>query len=273
MTPAYVPPHLQGKVKDFRQDDAGNISFRHDDAANGLSDPELTRKSISQDQYQKTFDRNYRLGNFNESIIGQYGGPGANDKSYVEGIKDSIVGGIKKGLSAATSTGPGTVGTVGLLSALAGGASGVMLGAREGSGALNKGMLFALLAGALGTGATAYTQAADARRLNYMSKKASSSVDMIIQALANDRQLTPQQKADALRAIVNLADRDRDELGRQVRTVAGAGAGILITRFLVGKGLLSSAVGGILGALIGAASARPPIKYNAMGQVSISNYR
>jgi hypothetical protein len=273
MTPTYIPPHLEGKVKDFRQDAAGNISFRHDDAANGLSDPELTRQSISQDQYKKTFDRNYRLGDFNKSIVGQYGGPGAADKSFKESLKDSIVGGIKKGLSFGTATGAGTIGTVGLLSALAGGGAGAMLGAREGSGILNKGALLALLAGTLGAGATAYTQAADARRQAYMSKKASSSVDMIIQALANDRQLTPQQKADALRAIVNLADRDRDDLSRQLRTLGGAGAGVLISRFLVGKGLLSSAVGGILGALIGAASARPPIKYNAMGQVSISNYR
>lgn len=273
MTPPYVPPHLEGKVTDFRQEPNGDISFRHDEMANGLSDPELTRKKIDQTQYKQTFDRDYRLKNFNESILKQYGGPDAQPKSYTEELKGKLVEGIRKGLTFGTSSGNRTLGTVGLLSALAGGGLGAYAGARSGDGVLKKGLLYALLAGALGTGGMAYMQAADQRRRNYLSKQASSPEDVIIAAVTSAGDLSQTQKADILRAIINLQERDRYELSRLIRTAVGAGVGTLVTRFLVGKGLLSSAVGGILGALIGAASARPSIKYNALGQVSISNYR
>ena len=273
MTPEYVPPHLAGQVEDFRQEPDGQISFRHDAMGNGLSDPELSRKIISKDQYKQTFDRNYRNANFNQSILNQYGGVNSRPKSYADALQSKIINGVRSGLEWGTSSGTKSVATTGLLSALAGGGLGAYMAAKNGDGIVGKSLLYALLAGAAGAGSLAYMHNADDRRRNFLSKQASSAEDVLIAAITSDRALNPAQQSDLIRSLVRLSSRDRDDLSRLVRTGIGAGAGVLIARFLMGKGLLSSAVGGMIGAAIGAASARPSIKYNAMGQVLMSNYR
>ena len=73
MIPAYVPPHLEGKVSDFRQEPSGDYSFAHPEASLGLG-PEASRQVISQEQYKNTFDQSHRNQHFNSAIAGQYSG-------------------------------------------------------------------------------------------------------------------------------------------------------------------------------------------------------
>lgn len=269
-TPPYVPTHLAGKVRDFRQEPDGSISFADDESALGLG-PEESRQNISQDQYQKTFDRGYRARNFNDSMKGQYMGSRQGPTSRGKQLNDWIAGALDSGYKWGTSSQGKAVGTVGLLSALAGGAAGAYLGNQQGEGAVSKGLLMALLAGTAGAGVTAFSQAQHNRREDWLAKQANNA-DIIIDAISRDYTMDPMLRADCLRAAARMSDIERENLARKMSMITGAGAGMLVVQFMRSKGLLPMLAGGMIGALAGYV-AGPGMKYNSMGQLSLSNYR
>jgi hypothetical protein len=129
----------------------------------------------------------------------------------------------------------------------------------------------ALLAGAAGAGVTAYGQNKMDRRSAYLSKQA-SDVDFIIRAITMDPYMSPAERAACLRAAALMSSIQRDDLSRMLSTATGAGVGAIVLRFMRGKGLIPTMVGGILGAVAGYIAGPGP-KYNPMGQLSLSNYR
>lgn len=266
-TPEYVPPHLRGKVWDFREEPGGNISFAHPDAAPGLG-PSDSRVSIGRDVYDKTFSKAHRYGGFSGAMRGQYAPLNRVPRSPGESLNDMIAGKLRGLYDWGTSTQGKSIGTAGLLSSLAGGIGGYMLGASNGEPSIKKSLILALLAGAAGAGTMALSQRNHNKREAWLSKKA-SSMDVasgIISLLESDRRMSGQDRAKVLQAIVDLRSHEREELYRLLRASAGAGVGALAMRFLGAKGLLPMAAGAILGGLIG--GRRPGPKYNAQGQLS-----
>ena len=268
--PPYVPPHLAGKVGDFRQEQDGNISFSNSENSLGLG-PEDSRQVVSQEQYKQTFDKDYRRRNFNASMKGQYAPAERRPTSTSDNLTDWIAGKLNSGIEWGTSSRGKTVATAGLLSALAGGAAGAYMGHRGGAVSVTKSLMAALLAGAAGAGATAYGQNKMDRRSAYLSKQA-SDVDFIIRAITMDPYMSPAERAACLRAAALMSSIQREDLARMLSTATGAGVGAIVLRFMRGKGLIPTMVGGILGAVAGY-FAGPGPKYNPMGQLSLSNYR
>lgn len=267
--PTYIPPHLEGKVSDFRQDPSGSVSFAHDEAALGLG-PEQSRRTIPLDQYKQTFDRDYRLRNFNESMTGQYAPRRATNRAqdFSQWVADTARSGFDWG----TSSQGKAVGTAGLLAALAGGGLGAWLGKQQGEGVGSKALIGALLAGTATAGLTAYGQRNHNLRTAALGKQASDVVGQIVEAVTSDPSLGPADRAAMLRGAAAMSHNQRDELSDLIRTATGAGVGVLIMRFMSAKGLLPAMAGGIVGAMVGRSIGRSP-KYNAMGQLSTASYR
>jgi hypothetical protein len=268
--PPYVPPHLTGKVSDFQQEQDGRISFAHPENSLGLG-PEESRQTMSQEQYKQTFDRDYRSRNFDASMRGQYAPLDRRPSNRSDQLTSWIADKLNSGISWGTSSRGKSVATAGLLSALAGGATGAYLGHRGGGVSVSKSLMAALLAGAAGAGATAYGQNQMDRRSAYMAKQA-SDVDFIVRAITMDPYMSPAERAACLRAAALMSSIQRDELARMLSTATGAGVGAIVLRFMRGKGLIPTMVGGILGAVAGYVAGPGP-KYNPMGQLSLSNYR
>ena len=257
--PTFIPPHLRGKVSDFQQDPSGSVSFAHDEAALGLG-PEQSRRTIPIDQYKKTFDREYRLRNFDESMNGQYAPRRATNRA--QDFSQWVANTARSGFDWGTSSNGKAVGTAGLLAALAGGGLGAWVGKQRGEGVGSSALIAALLAGTAGAGLTAYGQ----------RKQASDVVGQIVQAVTGDPSLGPAERAAMLRGAAVMSRNQREELADLLRTATGAGVGAIIMRFMGAKGLLPAMAGGIVGALVGSSIGRSP-KYNAMGQLSTASYR
>jgi hypothetical protein len=269
--PTYIPPHLAGKVYDFRQEPSGDYSFAYPEASMGLG-PDKSRQVLTPEQYKNTFDADHRRRNFNSSMAGQYSGMTERPGNRSGQLSDWLGGKISDGYNWSTSTTGKSVAATGLLSALAGAAAGAYIGNQQGEGVVSKSLAAALLAGAAGAGISAYSHGAAERRSSFLAKQANQEVDFIIEAITEDRSLSPTEKAQCLRAVVSLGTVHRAELSRMLSTATGAGIGMLIMRFLRGKGLIHTAVGGMMGALAGYMSSGGP-KYNPMGQLTLSNYR
>ena len=125
------------------------------------------------------------------------------------------------------------------------------------------------LAGGLGAAGTAWQQGRNTRRENFLRKRAAMMdvANGLIQAVENDYSLSPSDKQQILMALARLDDNSQDQLYRLIRRSLGAGAGVLIMRFLGAKGLLPMLAGGIVGAMLGGIQ-KPRQRYNAMGQLS-----
>ena len=269
--PGYIPPHLQGKVWDFRNEPGGDISFQHPEAALGLA-PDQSRVTMSPDEYRKNFDAVDRWTNFEESMREGYAPMQRRPKTPAREMNDWIADKARGAFDWGTSSQGKAVGTAGLLSALAGAAGGAAWGHYSGSGKISKALMLALLAGGLGATGTALAQNKHNKREAWLSKGASSAdvSHMLIRMLNNDPTINGTDRAMIFRAIASASSSDRDSLYRLLRGAAGAGVGVLAMRFLGAKGLLPMAAGGILGGLIGGRSSG--LKRNALGQVSITNY-
>jgi len=269
--PDFVPPPLRGRIGDFRNEPDGSVSFAHPEVTLGAS-PDDARVRLSQEQYKQTFDTDYRRRHPIESLRGMYNGQEPTN------LRDTITGGIGRSLRRfydwGTSDGGKAVGTAGLLSALAGGIGGFMLGRRNGESGVRKALIAALLAGGLGAAASAYSQRRNNARQRWLDKQASASpvTAALIHALESDPSLSQLERARLLRAMANLGQRERDDLYRSMRTAFGAGAGVLVARFLGSRGLLPMVAGGVIGAIVGNAASPPRTRYNALGQLSMSNY-
>jgi hypothetical protein len=262
--PTYIPAHLEGKVEDFRYEPGGGVSFRHDDAAVGNFGPEANRKMLSDKQFKQTFDRDYRLNNLNEAVHEQYGMPqipASPSTQFTQWLGDKIRGGWDWG----TSSQGKSVGTAALLSALAGGAAGLKMG-QEDENPVSRGLLYALIAGGLGAGATAAMQHSHNAQQAALHKQASFD-DQIVNAIMSDPSLSQNEKLACLRALSAASSQDKSQLGSLLSSVGGGALGVLIMKFLGAKGLLPLAAGGIIGSLLAGGSAGH--KFNAIGQLAL----
>jgi hypothetical protein len=270
--PEYVPPHLRGKVWDFKDEADGSVSFAHPEAYVGLPF-DKSRVTLSGDQHAETFDPAHRLMNFGKSMRNQYAPLERNPLvDRARRTNESIAGALRKAIDFGFSDSGKAVGSVGLLSALGGGAGSYLLGRKFGYDVSpGQALLAALLVGGMGAAGTAWGQSKHQRRENYLRKTASTGVTAaLIRSVENDSTLSNQEKFMVLRALSRASDNDREQLNRFLRTSTGAGAGVIIARFLGAKGLLPLLVGGIVGGMIG--GRRPGLLRNAQGQVSIDNY-
>lgn len=269
--PDYVPPHLEGRVSDFRRDENGGVSF-FDPRSAAPDDPdEPHRTGIDQETYDYTFgDKRYNLP---EAADKQYG-LGTPRPTMASSVKNWIADVGRKGVDYGLSSPAHAMGAAGLLSALAGGTFG-MLGE---DGSLGRGLLYALLAGGAGAGAVAIGQDLNANRerrreeaMAQLNKSAFADTDLL-SLLASTPSITDADRQRFIDAAAQLSAAEKIELSRLLRTVSGAAVGVLITRYLVGKGLLPSVLGGMLGAFVGRMTAPQPI-YNSFGQLSTLNLR
>lgn len=78
----------------------------------------------------------------------------------------------------------------------------------------------------------------------------------IVQKLWRDTSLSQQEKQTLANEVANLAESDAVQLNRLLRSVFGAGAGMLVAKFLFGRGKRGMIISGIVGALSGALGAR-----------------
>jgi hypothetical protein len=217
-----------------------------------------------------TFDRRRRLGDLNAAVRGQY--DVRRPPSGSDAITGALAGGLRNLLGWGTSDRARAAGTAGLLSSLAGAGGGYMWSRYTGDSMPRSMLLAALLAGGLGTAGAALAQRQSARTPHGIFKSAASDVTAaLILAVRNDRSIGPDEKAQILRALARADAKDRDDMYRLVRTSIGAAAGVVIARFLRGKGLLPALVGGMVGGAL-ARPGRPRPIYNGQGQLSILNY-
>lgn len=266
--PGFIPSHLSGKVDDFRTEPDGNVSFSHPEAALGLG-PEESRKRISPQQYMATFDGKTRSLDMQGALKNQYDPLNAPYQSLSTVLRDRIAGGIRGAASWGTSSQGRSVGTAALLSGLAGGGLGAYMANRSGGSELGNGLLYALLAGAIGAGGTAIAQNQLGKRYGQEKTAASAAVEDIIDAVMGSS-MSPGDKSQALQAVAKLQAWQRGELANLLRTASGAAVGVIITRYLGAKGLLPIAAGGILGALISNSSriGSSLPKINSIGHLS-----
>ena len=271
--PDYVPPHLRGKVWDFKEEDDGTVSFAHPEASMGLS-PDRSRAKLTQEQYRQTFSPAYRLINMADSMKGQYAPMERFDSQNSFDLNAGIAKYLNKAIDWGTSSAGKTVGSAGLLSALGGGVGSYLWDQKRGAeSSSNRALLMALLAGVAGSAGTAMMQNQRQRRENYIKKMASMDVaTSLIRILENDPTLSYADRAQILNALARASNSDRENLYSLLRTAAGAGVGILAARFLGAKGLLPQLAGGIIGGALASRGKKPDLIRNAQGQVSIRNY-
>ena len=95
--------------------------------------------------------------------------------------------------------------------------------------------------------------------------------DLILRKTLADRQVPESAKAGIIRAMGRLSDREIRSLQRVVATAGGAAVGVLVMRWLVGRGLLSLTAGATLGAFAGSRLFRNG--RNTFGREDINDYR
>lgn len=268
--PTYIPPHLRGKVGDFRREGDGNISFSHPEAFPGMT-PDSARALVTPDQFAKTFDLPSRFGNFSAAMREQYA-PLQRAQTSARQINDGIANYLRKALKWSTSSQGKAVGTAGLAAALGGGLGSYAWDAYKGrDGSIGKALLMALLAGGVGAGGTAWGQSRHNRRENFLSKSASDVAVDIQRMLENDPSLSRQDRVQIIRGLMRMGEPDLNQLRQLLKTSAGVGAGVLVARFMGAKGLLPLLLSGILGgALLSGGGGGP--RRNAQGQISILDY-
>jgi hypothetical protein len=81
--------------------------------------------------------------------------------------------------------------------------------------------------------------------------------DTVRQMLAVVPGIDPSQRYDYMRMAGQLSSSDAQQLMLLLRTVAGAGAGALIARFFLGKGMGKAVAGALLGGAMARLTARP----------------
>ncbi len=262
--PEYIPPHLQGRVSDLRREVDGRMSFFDPQAAKGTFGPEASRQFVAPDVFRSTFDPATRSNGLVDAVQSQYGMPQPN-RNYATMLRDWTVDKAHQGLDWGTSSQGKSVGTAGLISALAGGVGG-MLGE---DGSPGKSLLYALLAGGAGAGLTALGQHYNNRREGALKQASFADTDLL-SLLSQNFSIPDYDKQRYTNCFSRLSYSEKNELAKLLRMSAGAAAGALIARYLSGKGLLTTIAGGMLGAFVGRATG-PQQSYNALGQLSILN--
>lgn len=268
--PSFVPSHLNGKVDNFRRLGDGSVSFEHPEVALGTFGPEASRKTVDAATFDKTFDPRTRSRSLEAAVNGQYTGRESTNLSKT--IADWIRNAVKGGWNYGTSSQGKAMGTMGVLGGLAGAGYGAYKALGDPDASIPKtGLLYGLLAGGVAAGGTALGQYLHNSRESQLTKQASTAND-IAMAVAADPAISYTQREAIIRGLSQLGNPELTELGNLLRMGIGASIGSLVMRYLKGKGLLPTIVGGIVGAIAGRATAPGPI-YNAMGQLSNLNLR
>lgn len=252
VVPEYIPHHLRGKVNTSRNEPDGMVSFMDTDAASGLS-PEYSRVTLNRDRYDKTFDPQTRRLKFPDALREQYA---PLEQENADPLNTVIGQKLRQAFDYATSTRGRAIGTAGGLSALAGGMGGFLLNRFREKSPWSGALWGSLLAGGLGSLATAIMQRQWQKREQAMNVAQaafdkSASTAGLVRVLENDPTLTSQARAQILMSLSRAPEQTQADVGRLLRTTAGVGAGMLIMRFLRAKGLLPILTGGILGGIIG----------------------
>jgi len=144
-------------------------------------------------------------------------------------------------------SGPGA-----LLGAAAGGLAGAGIGAFQGHPAR-----MGILAALLGAGIGAYSGAQRTKAASGWRSSINDSREQLAEAIADIPGLGFNQKAKFLAAVPELSNSQVHELISILSSVGGFAAGAAVSRFLLGAGLLGTAAGGFLGALIGSSMRSP----------------
>jgi hypothetical protein len=95
--------------------------------------------------------------------------------------------------------------------------------------------------------------------------------ETILRQVIADRDLDLRGRAGISQALANLGGEDLRSLFRITAVGAGAGAGVIVARWLMGRGLLPTLIGGIVGG--GAAYRATQPRLNAFGNPSLESYR
>lgn len=214
--------------------------------------PEVGTQDVMEDkEFAATYDDVYRQNNplsaaydsknrFRQGQANQLAKP---YREYVAPVFDTVTGGAQAALNS------GYVPAIGL-GAAAGLGAGVLLKLlrniknQDSGGYDTSAGLGALAGGALAAASHAY-------RAGNMQKVSFAMIQDPLTAVMLDTSLSGNEKQEVLRALGRLSISEKNELSRLLSTVAGAGVGAFILRYLIGKGLIPTAIGAILGGVIG----------------------
>jgi hypothetical protein len=112
---------------------------------------------------------------------------------------------------------------------------------------------------------------------NILSKSAFSmgteKEDELISLIRDVTGLTPEQKNKLITGISKLSLVDLHTLEASLVGASGAALGAIITRFLMNKGLLGTAVGAILGGTVASSLFAPKPAVNYLGQTSLPSFK
>ena len=270
--PPYVPPHLRGKVWDFRNEPDGTVTFQHPEAAVGFS-PDQSRVQMTPEQYSLNFDPVERWNNYPRALREGHAPLDRHPKTGSRVWNDLIADKLSRAFNWGTSSQGKAVGTAGLLGAAAGGLGNYLWDRSqgEGGGSIGRVLTAALLTGALSAAGTAYAQNSHNKKEMWLSKAgaADGAVTQIIKTLQKDPTLSPSDLMAISSALKRAQRSDIDALHKLLSTAAGAGIGALVMRFLGARGLLPMLAGGLMGALFGSRDSEP--KRNAFGQTSFDD--
>lgn len=241
-------------------------------------DPYAAPMPISESQYRATFDRGYRVENPYLAGRDALGTSEAESRGGMDNTGFRIGQALQRRWAGLHGSDLSSLLTNGAIGATAGvGGVGLINAYRTNTGSEPLGWKSKLLAGLLGAGAGGLLT--DQMR-GGVFKNASTAWLTQSDALLRDtlvRQISREQDVDlSLRAkltaaIARLGGSDLQALTRVAAMAAGAGIGAAVARWLMGKGLLSTVAGGILGGAAGFSFSRPST--NAFGRQSIDQYR
>jgi hypothetical protein len=238
-----TPEHLK-HLRDVQQLPGGAVSFVDENNNNGqIGDAATT--VLNAGQARATFDRNYRLNNFDRAIAEQYQSDRVGPRPFMTTAAQSIGRRLAGGFSQLTSNPASARNTTGLLAALAGGAAAAGLSSEN---KIRNGLLAALLAGG------------GAYALAGVSKNASARQE-ILETIRTAPDINRDHKPVMMQKVNQLGESQLQSLRSALYSASGAGVGFVIAKFLGIGWLLPAAMGGLVGTYMSR-----PLKFNAFGQ-------
>lgn len=210
---------------------------------------------LSPEQAQAA-DPDWAAANPASAALERYYNPlyGPQQSTYHAGanLRNALVRPNSLGAVLNRGAGPGALAGAGI-----GGAAGVGLGLLTGE-PMKKGLLAALLGAGLG----GYIGGQRAKSAGWRSSVAGGDASaQLSQAIGSLPGISFSQKAQFMAAVPRMSAQQQQELMGLISQVGWGAAGALIARYMMGTGLIGTAVGGYLGAMFG----RPASPRNAAG--------
>ncbi len=265
-------------------DPKDGVPNRHESihTAINYNQPRPTPMPVTRSVYDATFDRAYRERNPYLSGRNRLNADYSVNRDATDSMGYSLGQAINRGIHSAYSTDGKALLTNGLGGAALGvGGIAALNALRSAQGKEKLGWKSRLLAALAGVGAgTALTMqmrggSPQRTTLNRMEKGASwpqvPLEQMRQDIMARTAQLDYETRNNVRGALGRLSPDDLGSLHRLVTTAFGAAAGAIVTRWLMGKGLLPLVIGGTIGGLLGHRFGGPP--RNAFGRTSLDAYR